>query len=85
MGVSGRRHALAALHPPGNTPGTDWIIGYEAVGVRAGLDTEDAFAGDRTTVVQSVVRHYTELPELQQISFVKLKEDSGIDGTIRLT
>jgi hypothetical protein len=39
MGVSGQRHAPAALLPPGErTPGTHWTGGW--VGPRAGLDTE---------------------------------------------
>jgi len=38
MGVSGQRHAPAALYPRERTPGTHWIGGW--VGLRAGLDTE---------------------------------------------
>jgi hypothetical protein len=63
MAVSGQRHAPAALYPWERTQGTHWIGGW--VGLRAGLDTEakrKSFApvGDRTPVVQSVVRHYTD-------------------------
>jgi hypothetical protein len=36
MGVSGQRHALAALYPGERTPGTHWIGGW--VGPRVGLD-----------------------------------------------
>jgi hypothetical protein len=36
MGVSGQRHAPAALYPLGKSPGTHWIGGW--VGLRAGLD-----------------------------------------------
>jgi hypothetical protein len=60
-GVSGQRHALAALYPVGRTCGTHRTGGW--VGPRAGLDTEEksfASAEDRTPVVQSVVRHYTD-------------------------
>jgi hypothetical protein len=63
-GVSGQRHAPAALYSWERTPGTHWIGGW--VGLRAGLDTEArgnmlfASTGDRTPVVQSVVRHYTD-------------------------
>jgi hypothetical protein len=66
MGVSGQRHAPAALYPrEKNPPGTHWIGGW--VGLRAGLD-----AGARgkilcpcrgsnldRPIVQPVVRHYT--------------------------
>jgi hypothetical protein len=59
----GQRHASAALYPRERTPGAHLIGGL--VGLRAGLDTEArgksfASAGDRTSVVQSVVRHYTD-------------------------
>jgi hypothetical protein len=37
-GVSGQRHALAALYPRENIPGTHWIGDW--VGFRAGLNTE---------------------------------------------
>jgi hypothetical protein len=37
MGVSGQRHAPAALYPPEMIPGTHWTGGW--VGPRAGLDT----------------------------------------------
>jgi hypothetical protein len=62
-GVSGQRHALAALYPRERTPGTHWIGGW--VGLRAGVFTEAiekslASVRDRTLVVQSVVRHYTD-------------------------
>jgi hypothetical protein len=65
MGVSGQRHAPAALYPRGKDPGTHWIGGW--VGLRVGLD-----AGARRKIlcpcrgsnldrpiVQPVVRHYT--------------------------
>jgi hypothetical protein len=38
MGVSGQRHAPAALYPRGKDPGTHCTGGW--VGPRAGLDTE---------------------------------------------
>jgi hypothetical protein len=37
-GVSGQRHAPAALYPLEITPGTHWTGGW--VGPRAGLDTD---------------------------------------------
>jgi hypothetical protein len=63
MGVSGQRHAPAARFTPGErTPGTHWIGGW--VGLRAGLDAwarkkSSVPVGDRTPIVQPVVRHYT--------------------------
>jgi hypothetical protein len=60
MGVSGQHHASAALFPRGNDP--RYPGGW--VGPRDGLEAEArgkilASVGDRTSVVQSVVRHYT--------------------------
>jgi hypothetical protein len=66
-GVSGQRHALAALYP-GKGP-TAYCKGGR-VSPRAGLDTAVSgksltSAGDQTPIVQSVARHCTELPRLQ--------------------
>jgi hypothetical protein len=61
MGVSGQHHTPAALYPQERTRSVNCTGGW--VGPRAGLDTEArAFAsvGDRTPVVQYVVRHYTD-------------------------
>jgi hypothetical protein len=57
-GVSGQRHAPAAIYSRERTPDTHWIGGW--VGLRPSLDTEAreksfASAGDRNLVVQSVV------------------------------
>jgi hypothetical protein len=66
MGVSGQRHAPAALYPGEMTPGTHWTGSW--VSPRAepiwtqGLEEKSsapAPAGDRTPIVQPVVRHYT--------------------------
>jgi hypothetical protein len=66
MGVSGHRHAPAALSPRDKDPGSHCIGG--CVGLRAGLDTEVTGKNsclcrgsnlDRT-VVQSVARQYTD-------------------------
>jgi hypothetical protein len=62
-GMSDQRHALAALYPWGSKHGTYGTVRW--VGLRAGLETEVrekilAFAEDRTPVVQSVIRHYTD-------------------------
>jgi hypothetical protein len=58
MGVSGQRHAPAALYPPvsigqeaGWAPELVWTQGLE--------EKSSALVGDRTPVVQPVVRHYT--------------------------
>jgi hypothetical protein len=61
MGLKGQHHATAALCPWEMAAGTHWIGGR--VGLRAGLDTGGrgrksyASAGNRSLVVQSVVRH----------------------------
>jgi hypothetical protein len=53
-GVSGQRHALAALCLRVWTNDTHWIGGL--VDLRDGLDTK----ADRTPVVRCVVRYYTD-------------------------
>jgi hypothetical protein len=66
MGVSGQRHAPAALRPGERTPGTHCTGG--GVGLRAGLDTDVRGkilcpcrgSNPDHPVVQSVVRHYTD-------------------------
>jgi hypothetical protein len=66
MGVSGQRHAPAALCSGKRTPDTHCTGGW--VGLRAGLDTqarEKVFRLCRGSnldgpVVQSVVRHYID-------------------------
>jgi hypothetical protein len=63
MVVSGQRHAPAVLYPRRKDFGTNWIGDW--VGLSAGLDEtleEKSFAsaGDRTTAVQSVVRHFRQ-------------------------
>jgi hypothetical protein len=65
MGVSGQRHAAAALYPREMTPGTPWTGDW--VGPRTGLDTEDRGkilypcrgSNPDRPVIQPVVRHYT--------------------------
>jgi hypothetical protein len=64
-GVSGQRHAPAALYCRGKDPGAQWTGGW--VGLRAGLDTDDRRkiicpcrgSNPDRPVVQPVVRHYT--------------------------
>jgi hypothetical protein len=56
--VSGQRHAPAAVYPRERTAGTDWIGGW--VWTQRLEEKSFASAGDRTTVVQSVVRLYTD-------------------------
>jgi hypothetical protein len=66
MGVSGRRHAPAALYPLEWTPGTHCTGGW--AGPRAGQDTEARgkipclCRGSKLgcLVVQSVLRHYID-------------------------
>jgi hypothetical protein len=74
MGVSGQHHAPAALYPPGKGPpvpsGQEAGWAPEPVWTQRPEEKSSAFVGDRTPVVQSVVRHYmlsmilTELPRL---------------------
>jgi hypothetical protein len=63
MGVSGQRHASAALSPGKRTPGTHWIGGWvgapEPVWTQRLEEKSSASVGDRTPIVQLVVRHYT--------------------------
>jgi hypothetical protein len=63
MGVSGQRHAPAALYPRGKDPGTHWIeeAGWasEPVWTQRLEEKSSAPVGDRTPIVQLVVRHYT--------------------------
>jgi hypothetical protein len=63
--LSASRHGRALR--PGKDPGIHWVCSL--VGLRASLDTQTieksfASAASRTPVVHSVVRHYTELPQL---------------------
>jgi hypothetical protein len=64
MGVSGQRHAPAALYP--GEKGTPVPIGQEAGWAPEPVQTQrikeksSASVGDRTPVVQSVVSHYTD-------------------------
>jgi hypothetical protein len=63
MRVSGQHHAPAALYPRGKEPSVP--IGQEArwapkpVRMQRLEEKSSASVGDRTPVVQSVVRHYT--------------------------
>jgi hypothetical protein len=62
LGVSGQRHAPAALYPRGKDPGTHWIRGWAAPEPvwKQGLEEKSsALVGDRTPIVQLVARHYT--------------------------
>jgi hypothetical protein len=67
MGVSGQRHAPAARFTPGErTPGNHWLGGWVGIFSSSpcvwtqGLEEKfSAPVGDRTPIVQPVVRHYT--------------------------
>jgi hypothetical protein len=62
-GVSGQHHALAALYPRGKDPRYPLYRRLGGPQSRSGHRLEEkssAFVGDRTPVVQSVVRHYTD-------------------------
>jgi hypothetical protein len=59
MGVSGQRHAPAALYPFRYTLDKR-LGGPQSRSGRRGLEEKSfAPAGDRTPIVQPVVRHYT--------------------------
>jgi hypothetical protein len=62
MGVSGQRHAPAALYPRGKVP-TGQEAGWAPKPVWAeGLEEKfSAPVGDRTPIVQPVVRHCTQM------------------------
>jgi hypothetical protein len=64
MGVSGQCHASAALYPGGKGPPVPIVqeAGWapEPVWTQRLEDKSSAFVGDRTLVVQSVVRQYTD-------------------------
>jgi hypothetical protein len=65
-GVNSQPDAPVVLYPRERTRGTHWIRGW--VGLRAGLaENSFASAADRTPVVQSLVRRYTELPQLPYV------------------
>jgi hypothetical protein len=63
MGVSGKHHAPAALYPPRKGPPVPIVqeAGWasEPVWTQRLEEKSSAPAGDRTPVVQPMVRHYT--------------------------
>jgi hypothetical protein len=63
MGVSGQRHAPAALYPRGKDPPVHTVqeAGWapEPVWTQRLEEKSSAYVGDRTPIVQPVVRHYT--------------------------
>jgi hypothetical protein len=63
-GVSGQRHAPAALYPRGKGPPVPIVQeawwAPEPVSTQRIEEKSFAPAGDRTAVVQSVARHYTD-------------------------
>jgi hypothetical protein len=64
MGVNGQHHAPAALYPRGKDPRypLDRTLGGPQPVWPQRLDENSSVSvGDRTPVVQSVVRHYTDL------------------------
>jgi hypothetical protein len=71
MGVSGQRHTPAALLPPRKVPlvpiwqEAGWAP--EPVWTKRLEEKSFAFVGDRTPVVQSLVRHYTDWAILDKI------------------
>jgi hypothetical protein len=76
MGVSGQRHAPAALYPL-RYPLDKRLGGPQSL---SGLEEKSfAPAGDRTPIIQPVVRHYTAWApvfRILQIKMYKRKKDS---------
>jgi hypothetical protein len=68
MGVSGQRHTLATLNPPGKgslvpiVQDAGWVP--ESVWTQRLEEKTLAFASNRTTVIQSVARYYTDCATL---------------------
>jgi hypothetical protein len=63
MGVSGQHHAPAALYPAEGPPvpiGQEAGWASEPVWMQRLEEKSSASVGDRTPVVQPVVRHYTD-------------------------
>jgi hypothetical protein len=63
MGVSGQNHAPVALYPRGKDPRYPLEAGWapESVWMQGLEEKSSTSVGDRTSVVQSVVKHYTDL------------------------
>jgi ribosomal protein L25 (general stress protein Ctc) len=58
MGVNGQHHAPAALYPPGKDPRYPlYVQEAEWAQTQRPEEKSSASVGDRTPVVQSVVRH----------------------------
>jgi hypothetical protein len=64
MGVSGERHATAVLLHPGKGPPVPIVqkagLASELVSTQRVEEKFFTSAGDRTPVIQSVARHYTD-------------------------
>jgi hypothetical protein len=58
MGVSGQRHAPAALYPRRKNPRYPLDRGLGGPQSRSGRRGLEEKSGDRTPIVQPVVRHY---------------------------
>jgi hypothetical protein len=73
MGVSGQRHAPAVLYPRGKDP---WYPldrrlrgAAEPIWTQGLGEKSSASVGDRTPIVQPVVRHYTDLVTAAPLNF----------------
>jgi hypothetical protein len=76
MGVSGQRHAPAALHPKDPPVPIGQEAGWASEPVWTLWLEEILFAsaGDRTPVVQSVVRHYIDWVNLAPLPWNKINQ-----------
>jgi hypothetical protein len=67
MMMSGERHVPAALYPLERTPGTHWTGGRRFLQLvqRQRLQEKHVTStGDRTPLVQSVITHCAEVPQI---------------------
>jgi hypothetical protein len=75
MGVSGQYHAPAELYSRGNDPPVPTVqeAGWAPKPVRTQRleEKSSASVGDRTSVVQSVVRHYTDWATPAPSTYIK--------------
>jgi hypothetical protein len=85
MGMRDQLYLPAALYPRERTPGSHWVCGW--VGLRVSLthrleEKSFASAGDRSTVVQYVIRHCTDWATLAPGSNYLFRQKMAEPGTL---